>query len=74
MLGLRHPATPELQPFRVEKGLAEFGIHAGDDREGSEAAYQGANVRPLALVVEGTDAEVAAIAAALGVSTHAGRC
>ena len=72
VLSLRNPAIPELQPFRVAKGLDEFGIHAGDEREGSEAAYQGANVWPLELVVEGTDAELAAVAAALGVCGQAG--
>ena len=74
VLGLRNPATPELQPFRVDKGLDEFGIHAADDREGSEQAYQGDNVRPLELVVEGTDAELEAVVAALGLYSPAGQC
>jgi hypothetical protein len=59
---------PEIQPFRVDKGLDDFGIDPNDAREGSERAYQGDNVRPLDLVVEGTDAELDEVAMVLGLS------
>jgi proteasome lid subunit RPN8/RPN11 len=65
---LRNPASPEIQPFLVDKSLDDFGIDASDDREGSECAYQGDNVRPLELVVEGTEAELDEVASALGLS------
>jgi proteasome lid subunit RPN8/RPN11 len=65
---LRNLARPEIQPFRVDKGLDDFGIDPNDAREGSERAYQGDNVRPLDLVVEGTDAELDEVAMVLGLS------
>ena len=63
---MRDPAKPVIQPFRVEKEMDEFGIDAGDQREGCELSYEGENVRPLDLVVEGPQEEVEAVVAALG--------
>jgi proteasome lid subunit RPN8/RPN11 len=65
---LRNPASPQLQPFLVDKSLDDFGIDASDNREGSECAYQGDNVRPLELIVEGTEAELDKVVSALGLS------
>ena len=42
-----------LQPFRVHKDLSDFGISDQDPRQGSELAYQGPEVEPLALVARG---------------------
>ena len=42
-----------LQPFRVDKGLSDVGISDQDAGEGSELAYQGPEVAPLALAVHG---------------------
>jgi len=63
---LRNPNKPEIQPFLVDKGLEHFGIDAADDREGSESSYIGDNVRPLDLVVEGTETELDGVTLALG--------
>jgi len=65
---LRNPAAPQLQPFLVDKSWDDFGIDARDTREGGECAYQGDNVRPLELIVEGTEAELNQVVAALGVA------
>jgi proteasome lid subunit RPN8/RPN11 len=65
---LRNPASPQIQPFLVEKTLDDFGIDARDDREGSECAYQGDSVRPLELIVEGTGTELNEMASALGLA------
>jgi proteasome lid subunit RPN8/RPN11 len=62
--------TPQLQPFRVDKPGLEVGIGAHDDREGSELAYPGPEVVPLSLCIEGTPAEVAVCAAALGLGAQ----
>ena len=42
-----------LQPFRVHKDLSDFGISGQDACQGSELAYQGPEVQPLALVAHG---------------------
>ena len=42
-----------LQPFRVHKDLSDFGISDRDACQGSELAYQGPEVEPLALVARG---------------------
>ena len=68
MVCLRDPASPQLQPFLVDKSLDDFGIDARDNREGGECAYEGDNVRPLELIVEGTEAELDKVVAALGVA------
>jgi proteasome lid subunit RPN8/RPN11 len=57
---------PRVQPFRVDKDGVELGIGADDDREGSELAYPGPEVVPLGLYIDGTPADVAACAEALG--------
>ena len=65
---LRDPARPEIQPFLVEKDFDfdDFGIDATDNREGCENSYLGDNVRPLELLVEGTETELDQVVAALG--------
>ena len=42
-----------LQPFRVHKELSDFGISDQDACQGSELAYQGPEVQPLALIARG---------------------
>ena len=44
---------PVVQPFRVRKELSDFGISDQDSCQGSELAYQGPEVEPLALVAHG---------------------
>src|SRR5215813_9161170 len=53
IISLRDPRRPVLQPFRVDKGLSDVGISDQDAGEGSELAYQGPEVAPLALAVHG---------------------
>jgi len=53
IISLRDPLRPVVQPFRVRKELSDFGITAQDDGQGSELAYQGPEVEPLALVAYG---------------------
>ena len=53
IISLRDPLRPVVQPFRVRKELSDFGITDHDDGRGSELAYQGPEVEPLALVAQG---------------------
>jgi len=53
IISLRDPRHPVLQPFRVHKDLSDFGISGQDACQGSELAYQGPEVQPLALVAHG---------------------
>jgi len=53
IISLRDPRRPVLQPFRVHKDLSDFGISDRDACQGSELAYQGPEVEPLALVARG---------------------
>jgi proteasome lid subunit RPN8/RPN11 len=53
IISLRDPRRPVLQPFRVDKRPSDFGISDQDARQGSELAYQGPEVAPLALAVHG---------------------
>ena len=53
IISLRDPRHPVLQPFRVDKDLSDFGISDQDACQGSELAYQGPEVEPLALVAHG---------------------
>jgi proteasome lid subunit RPN8/RPN11 len=57
---------PRLQPFRVDKDGIEPDVSEHDNREGSELAYPGREVVPLSLHIDGTPADVAACADALG--------
>jgi len=43
-----------LQPFGVAKDRSDFGISDRDARQGSELAYYGPEVTPLALVAHGS--------------------
>ncbi len=53
IISLRDPAHPDLRPFAVRKDpLAEFGISAQDDNEGSERSHPGPEVSELRLVVD----------------------
>ena len=53
IISLRDPRHPVLQPFRVQKDLSDFGISDRDACQGSELAYRGPEVEPLALVARG---------------------
>src|SRR6516225_11792149 len=53
IISLRDPRHPVLQPFRVHKDLSDFGISDQDAGQGSELAYQGPEVAPLALAARG---------------------
>jgi proteasome lid subunit RPN8/RPN11 len=54
IISLRNPLRPELQPFRVSKADAAFGgISENDARQGSHLSYEGPEVEPLSLLVEG---------------------
>src|SRR5215469_9167640 len=53
IISLRDPRRPVLQPFRVDKDPSDFGISDQDARQGSELAYQGPEVAPLALAAHG---------------------
>ena len=49
----RDPMHPVPQPFRVHEQLSDFGISDRDACQSSKLAYQGPEVRPLALVAHG---------------------
>jgi proteasome lid subunit RPN8/RPN11 len=53
IISLRDPRHPVLQPFRVHKDLSDFGISDQDAGHGSERAYHGPEVAPLALIARG---------------------
>src|SRR5262249_12901981 len=54
IISLRDPHRPVLQPFGVAKEPSDFGISDRDARQGSELAYTGPEVTPLALVAHGS--------------------
>src|SRR5215813_8587327 len=68
IISLRDSAHPVLQPFRVHKDLADLGISDQDSCQGSELAYQGPEVAPLALVAHGAPQPVRRLASTLGPS------
>ena len=57
-----------LQPFRVRKDLADVGISDQDAGQGSELAYPGPEVGPLALVAHGAPRPVRRLASTLGLA------
>jgi len=65
IISLRDPAHPVLQPFRVHKDLADLSISDQDSCQGSELAYQGPEVAPLALVAHGAPRLVRHLASTL---------
>jgi proteasome lid subunit RPN8/RPN11 len=65
IVSLRDPRHPVLQPFRVDKDLSDFGISDRDDCQGSELAYPGPEVEPLALVVRGARQAIGQLASTL---------
>lgn len=50
VISMREPRRPVLRAFAVRKTLDDFGIGAADANEGSESAYPGPEVTPLAIV------------------------
>src|SRR5215472_15963489 len=54
IISLADPHRPVLQPFGVAKDPSDFGISDRDARQGSELAYHGPEVTPLALVAHGS--------------------
>jgi proteasome lid subunit RPN8/RPN11 len=72
IISLRDPWRPVLQPFRVHKGLPDFGISDQDACHGSELAYQGPEVQPLALVAHGTRRALRRLTTALQPTAPAG--
>ena len=64
------PRRPVLQPCRVRKDLSDFGISDQDACQGSELAYQGPEVEPLALLARGAPQAIRRLASTL---TPAGR-
>jgi len=65
IISLRDPRHPVLQPFRVHKDLSDFGISDRDACQGSELAYQGPEVEPLALVARGAPQVIRRLASTL---------
>lgn len=62
VISMADPRHPRLQPFAIEKPLDAFGISAEDVVEGEgEATYQGPEVRPIHLIVEGTKPQLAEV-------------
>jgi hypothetical protein len=55
-----------LQPFRVHKDLSDFGISDQYPCQGSELAYQGPEVQPLALVAHGAHQAIRRLTSTLG--------
>jgi proteasome lid subunit RPN8/RPN11 len=53
IISLADPRRPALQPFAVAKDPSDFGISDRDAGQGSELAYQGPEVAPLALAACG---------------------
>jgi proteasome lid subunit RPN8/RPN11 len=68
IISLRDPQRPVVQPFRVRKDLADFGISDQDACNGSELAYQGPEVAPLALIAHGGDPAIGQLASTLGMA------
>src|SRR5262250_2338930 len=69
IISLRDPRCPVLQPFRVDKDLSDFGISDQDAFQGSELAYQGPEVEPLALVARGAHQAIRQLASTLHPAT-----
>ena len=66
IISLRDPRHPVLQPFRVHKDLSDFGISDQDAGQGSELAYQGPEVAPLALAARGAHQAIRQLISTLG--------
>ena len=65
IISLRDPQRPVLQPFRVYKELSDFGISDRDANQGSELAYEGPEVAPLALIAHGAHQAIGRLTGAL---------
>ncbi len=68
IISLRDPEQPELQPFRVRKADAAFGISENDVRQGSHLPYEGPGVEPLGLLVKGPGIVIDGLVRALGMA------
>jgi proteasome lid subunit RPN8/RPN11 len=68
IISLRDPRRPVLQPFGVQKDWSDFGISDQDACQGSELAYPGPEVAPLALIAHGAQPAIHQLASALGLA------
>jgi proteasome lid subunit RPN8/RPN11 len=66
IISLRDPRRPVVQPFGVRKERSEFGISDQDAGQGSELAYPGPEVAPLALVAHGAHPAIRRLACTVG--------
>lgn len=57
VVSMRDPKHPRLQPFAIRKPLEDEGTDLDDD----DAAYEGPEVQPIQLLVEGSPAQLEAV-------------
>ncbi len=62
VVSMRDPKHPRLQTFAIEKPFADYGISDADAIDGEgEVSYEGPEVSPIHLIVEGTAAQLAEV-------------
>jgi proteasome lid subunit RPN8/RPN11 len=66
IISLRDPRRPVVQPFGVRKEWSDFGISGQDACQGSELAYPGPEVAPLALIAHGAHPAIRQLTCTLG--------